>query len=142
LEFDYLTGARDRWLEFMCSCDPDFEIRPATEAEMLDFEKEFGNIPAEYRYFLKKIGFCYVFSEHVDDIKSLIKSHRKFSEESKGLDGWSWEMRDVFIIGWDGAGNPFGICMKTQKIMIEYMGSGVEVFSDSFQELLENGLPS
>jgi len=53
-------------------------------------------------------------SERVDGIEELTRTHQKFTAESKIPSGW--RMKDVFVIGWDGAGNPFGIDLKTGRL--------------------------
>ncbi len=50
-------------------------------------------------------------------------------------------MRDVFVIGWDGAGNPFGVHAQTGKLMVEDHNFGeVHELAASFPEWLARGL--
>ena len=80
-------------------------------------------------------------SEWVDSIGELTQTHRKFSVES-GLEK-GWTMDGVFVIGWDGAGNPFGIELETGKLIVEdHNFGGVQEMSSSFEEFLERGLLS
>jgi len=90
---------------------------PATEVELAEFEAAFATIPEDYRWFLATCGGGIFGSEHLDDIVRLAKSHEKFRKEFGPPRGWT--MKNVFIIGWDGAGNPFGIEKSTGKILVE-----------------------
>ncbi len=48
-------------------------------------------------------------------------------------------MRDVFIIGWDGYGNPFGIHIPTGELRMEdHNFGGVHPMADSFAHFLLN----
>lgn len=111
---------------------------PATEEQLQLFEKEFGPIPPDFRWFLAACGSGVCGSEWIDGINDLPESHRKFLAES-GIDGWS--MRNVFIIGWDGAGNPFGIDQLAGRILVEdHNYGGIHEVANSFRELLVRGL--
>lgn len=111
---------------------------PATEQELEEFESMFGSIPEDYRWFLGSCGGGPVGSEWVDDIKQLKISHRKFKDES-GPNGWT--MKDVFVIGWDGGGNPFGIQTSNGKVLVEdHNFGGVHQMADSFIAFLVDGL--
>src|SRR6478735_3587610 len=90
---------------------------PATEEELCEFEATHGSIPADYRWFLCTCGGGYFGSFHLDDIVRLTRSHAKFRREFGPPRGWT--MRDVFIIGWDSAGNPFGIEATTGRVVVE-----------------------
>jgi hypothetical protein len=112
--------------------------RPAEETELQVFEAEFGPIPQEFRWFLLNCGGGVVGAEWVDDIGKLAKSHRKFRTES-GPNGWT--MTDVFVIGWDGWGNPFGIHGPTGKVLVEdHDFGGVHEMASSLAEFLSKGL--
>jgi hypothetical protein len=89
---------------------------PASEKELCEFESAFGRIPKEFRWFLSTCGGGPVGSEWVDGVKRLAESHRKFQRES-GISGWT--MKGVFVIGWDGSGNPFGIELATGRVVVE-----------------------
>jgi hypothetical protein len=52
-------------------------------------------------------------------------------------------MDGVFVIGWDGAGNPFGIETATGKILVEdHNFGGIHEMASSFEAFLERGLLS
>ena len=113
----------------------------ATEAELEGFESTFGTIPDDFRWFLIHCGGGTVGREWVDGIDELPNTHRKFIEESKSAHGWT--MDGVFVIGWDGAGNPFGIEKVTGRILVEDHNFGrIYEMSPSFEALLERGLLS
>ena len=86
---------------------------PADETALLAFETEFGKIPSDFRWFLAACGGGPVGSEWVDNLQNLFATHRKFKAET-GPRGWT--MADVFIIGWDGWGNPYGIHIPTGRV--------------------------
>lgn len=112
---------------------------PATDEELVAFESEFGPIPVSYRWYLQNCGGGVAGSEWLDDIRQLAATHRKFKEESAVKGGWT--MRDVFVIGWDGAGNPFGIRTATGEVVVEdHNFGGVHVLAPSFKHFLANGL--
>ncbi len=78
-------------------------------------------------------------SEWVDDIERLSKTHQKFSAESGMANGW--RMKGVFVIGWDGAGNPFGIHTQSGKVLVEdHNFGGVHEMAPSFEAFLVRGL--
>ena len=108
----------------------------ASEQDILSFESQFEVIPETYKWILKNCGKVLLGSDFTDNIQELEISHQKFKEESSIENGWT--MKDVFIIGWDGAGNPFGIEKETGRILIEYMGEGeVTVLANSIEELIK-----
>ena len=50
-------------------------------------------------------------------------------------------MADVFVIGWDGAGNPFGIDRATGRVLVEdHNFGGIHEMAESFSAFLEAGL--
>lgn len=50
-------------------------------------------------------------------------------------------MRDVFIIGWDGFGNPFGIAENSGKLLVEdHNFGGIHEMAESFEAFLTKGL--
>jgi hypothetical protein len=109
----------------------------ATEEQLRGFEEELGQVPRDMRWFLKACGGGVVGSEWVDDIVRLIATHRKFHLEC-GQGGWT--MRNVFVIGWDGAGNPFGIELTTGQVLVEdHNFGGVHEMARSFQSFLTHG---
>ena len=116
------------------------EVRsaPATEEQLREFEREFGPVPAEFRWFLRTCGGDPVGSEWVDGIGELAESHCKFIAEA-GPGGWT--MADVFVIGWDGGGNPFAIHRQTGKVLVEdHAFGGIHELAESFAAFLAEGL--
>jgi len=112
---------------------------PAGESALVEFEAEFGSIPADFRWFLKTCGGGTVGSEWVDDIDELSATHRRFRVQCTVPDGW--KMRDIFVIGWDGSGNPFGIQHCSGAILVEdHDFGGIHTLADSFSTFLEFGL--
>ena len=117
----------------------DCRYPPATEIDLSAFETRFGPIPAAFRWYLTTCGGGVVGAEWVDGITELSESHSKFARES-GLDG-GWTMTGVFLIGWDGAGNPFGIDNATGAILVEdHNFGGIHVMAPSFEAFLVHGL--
>ena len=113
----------------------------ATEAHLEEFESTFGPIPDDFRWFLLHCGGGTIGSEWVDGIDELTKTHRKFKAECEVANGWT--MDDVFVIGWDGAGNPFGIDTQTGRMLVEdHIFGGIHEMSPSFEAFLERGLLS
>lgn len=117
----------------------DLNERPATESELREFEAEFGPIPSEFRWFLSACGGGPVGGEWVDGIAQLADSHRKFRSECGGPFGWS--MAGVFVIGWDGGGNPFGINRTSGRLVVEdHQFGGIYELAPSFAAFLASGL--
>ncbi len=111
----------------------------ASEYELRGFESEFGNIPTEFRHFLSDFGGGVVGREWVDGIRELPFTHSKFRKEFGPPRGWS--MTGVFVIGWDGAGNPFGIDHASGKVLVEdHHFGGIHEIAESFEALLITGL--
>ena len=78
-------------------------------------------------------------SEEVDDIVELTKSHAKFRREFGPPRGWT--MRDVFIIGWDGFANPFGIETASGRVVVEdHNFSGIHELAPSLEEFMLRGV--
>ncbi|KAA3653149.1 MAG: SMI1/KNR4 family protein [Proteobacteria bacterium] len=110
----------------------------ASESELLNFEAKHEAIPLEFRFLLANFGGGAIGTEWVDGIEQLGETHMKFKAES-GLNGWS--LKDTFIIGWDGCGNPFGIHLPTRAIVTEDHNFGdVHEIASSFEAFLRNGL--
>ena len=111
---------------------------PASEEQLLEFEREFGPIPTDFRWYLSTCGGGVCGAEWIDDIVTLPRSHRKFKAE---LGPRGWTMPDVFIIGWDGGGNPFGIELSTGRMLVEdHDFGGIHEMACSFSAFLSNGL--
>lgn len=119
---------------------PDFMRRePASEEEIEEFEAQFGEIPRALKWFLEQCGGGIIGSEYVDDIRELFITHQKYRQESQLEQGWT--MKNVFVIGWDGSGNPYGIDTVTGKIVVEdHDFSGVHEVAESLGEFLLRGL--
>ena len=106
---------------------------------MAEFEREYGPVPDDVRWFLTACGGGTVGSEWVDGITELLDTHRKFRDECALKDGWT--MRGVFVIGWDGSGNPFGIEASTGKVLAEdHTFGGIHEVAESFESFLKSGL--
>jgi len=113
----------------------------ATEAILAAFESVFEPIPDDFRWFLMQCGGGTIGSEWIDGINEITDTHRKFDAESKVENGWTLD--GVFVIGWDGSGNPFGIDSATGKILVEdHDFGGIHELAPSFEAFLERGLLS
>ncbi|MDB6066905.1 MAG: hypothetical protein JWR26_3113 [Pedosphaera sp.] len=118
---------------------PELRREPAAEEALVEFESAYGQIPEDYRWFLLTCGGGYFGSEAVDDILELTKSHAKFMREFGPPRGWT--MRDVFVIGWDGSGNPFGIETNTGKVLVEdHNFGGIHELAPSLEEFMLRGI--
>lgn len=107
----------------------------ATEAELQEFEAAFGAIPDDYRWLLSTCGGGVIGTERVDGIEELAKTHAKFRREFGPPRGWT--MRDVFVIGWDGFGNPFGIEHSSGRILVEdHNFGGIHELAASLEEFI------
>jgi len=113
------------------------EIRsaPAAENALVGFESEFGAIPENLRWFLSQCGGGAVGSEWVDDIERLGASHTKYQ---KGCVAGHWHS-NMFVIGWDGGGQPFGLDTATHSVVVESDGE-VRQLSPSLEDFLLRGL--
>ena len=113
----------------------------ASENELAAFEADYAPIPPDFRWFLTTCGGGTVGCDWVDDINQLRDSHHKFNAESSAEGGWT--MRDVFVIGWDGSGNPFGIHSPTGKLIVEdHDYGGAHDMAESFTDFLVGRLLS
>lgn len=111
---------------------------PATEEQLQWFAASFGPIPDDYRWFLSACGGGPCGGEWIDGIEELPETHRKFKEEF-GPGGWS--LADVFVIGCDGAGNPFGIHEPSGRVLVEdHDFGGIHEMAASFSAFLVKGL--
>jgi hypothetical protein len=98
-----------------------------------------GAIPDDFRWFLQACGGGVVGSEWVDDISALAETQKKFAAESSISDGC--RMKDVFVIGWDKAGSPFGIERPSGRVVVEdHDFGGVHEMAPSFGAFLASGL--
>ena len=113
-------------------------LRRASDEELRKFEALHGPIPQDFRQFLQVFGGGAVGSEWVDGIEQLTKTHEKFKAET-GPKGW--QLQGVFIVGWDGSGNPFGIEMSSGAILVEdHDFGGVHEMAPSFEAFLLRGI--
>lgn len=115
---------------------------PADDEQLVQFEKQFGRIPGDYRWYLGACGGGYVGAQEIDGIGDLSRDHALFRKEcNQGL----WEEADnVFVFGKDGMGSWVGIRPATGKVVAICEDGDVEVLADSFElflivGLLENG---
>ena len=109
--------------------------RRATDAELADFEAQFRPIPPVFRWFLLECGGGPVGPDWVDGIDKLSQTHRKFERERQS--GRGWTLTNVFVIGWDGAGNPFGIKEDSGAVVVEdHNFGGVHELAPSFADFL------
>ncbi len=108
----------------------------ATTEDLLAFEEQIGRkIPAGYRWFLQHCGGGPYGAEYIDGIEDLADSHHKFAEEAAQPRGWTLER--FFLIGWDGAGNPYGIDETTGAVVVaDHTFAGVHVLASSFEDLM------
>lgn len=121
------------------NCPEEDRHPPTTEAELRAFEAEFGPIPSDFREYLAVCGGVVGGpSEWIDGIAELRESHRMFREQSAP---GGWTMRGVFIIGGDGAGNPFGIEESSGRVLVEdHNFGGIHQMAESFLAFLVEGL--
>ncbi len=113
--------------------------RRATESELEAFETQYGRIPEDHRWFLQACGGGTIGSEWVDGIQELGRTHEKFLAESTRPNGWT--ITNVFVIGWDGTGNPFGIHRQSGRILVEdHNFGGVHELAPSLAVFLLQGL--
>ena len=111
---------------------------PASANEIAAIERDFGPIPTDYRWFLEACGGGTVGSKWLDDVRELRRSHEKFQQEA--IPG-GWTMTNVFLLGWDGSGNPLVIDLTTGRVLVEdHTFGGVYTVADSFEAFLMSGL--
>lgn len=125
-----------RLIEAWRALPADVRARPATAAEIDQLEVELGPVPADLRWFLSKLGGGPVGSEWSDDASNLRETHAKFEAERD-----RWSLRNCFVIGWDGAGNPMAIDRSSGKVVMEdHNFGGVHELCPSFEVFLCRGL--
>lgn len=130
---------REALLAAWRDCPEEYRSSPATEEELSAFESEFGRLPPEHREYLAVCGGGIgAAPEWLDNIAELRNTYQHCQ---KGLaQGWL-TMADVFVIGWDGCGNPFGIERASGRILVEdHDFGGVHEMASSFVALLWSGL--
>ncbi len=112
---------------------------PATTAELSAFEAEFGPIPPNFRWYLTECGGGPGGTEWIDSLPDLIETHRRFRSESAS--GFWPGLVDVFVIGWDGCGNPYGIHNSSGRVLVEdHDFGGVHELAATFADYLRQGL--
>jgi SMI1 / KNR4 family (SUKH-1) len=112
---------------------------PATEADLMQFEASHGPIPEAFRWFLLACGGGVIGAEWIDGIEQLSKTHLKYKTEIALLRGWT--MQDVFPIGWDGAGNPIVLNIRTGAVQLEdHNFGGTHEVAPNFEEFMCKGL--
>ena len=132
-------ATRDRIITSWLTLPDELRGRPATEQQLRVFESRFSPIPPEFRWFLLTLGGGPVGCEWVDGISELSSTHEKFNEEFGPPRGWT--MAGIFVIGWDGWGNPYGIERETGKVLVEdHNFGGIHEMASSFEAFLVRGL--
>ena len=135
----FSPDAKKKIQEHIAAMPESMRCEPATEQQLREFETIYGAIPEDYRWFLLASGGGHFGSEFVDDIFDLAKSHAKFRREFGPPRGWT--MRDVFVIGWDGFANPFGIEIATGRLLVEdHNFGGIHEVAPSLEEFMLRGV--
>lgn len=135
----FSPNAKLKIQEHIAAMPESLRCEPATEEELREFESSYGRIPEDYRWFLLTCGGGHFGSERVDNIADLTESHAKFRREAGRPRGWT--MCDVFIIGWDGAGNPFGIETATGRVVVEdHNFGGIHELAPSLEAFMLKGV--
>ncbi len=117
----------------------DLRESAATEDQIAEFESVHGKIPDDFCWFLQNCGSGVFGSEYVDGISKLSKGNEKFKRESGPPRGWT--LKDFFLIGWDGSGNPFGIDLKTGEVVVEdHNFGGIHRLAGSLEEFMLKGI--
>ncbi len=119
------------------ACPEEERHPPAAEGDLRAFEVEFGTIPPAFREYLTVCGGRVGGDgEWIDGLPELADSHRQFRADNE-----FWHMRGVFIIGWDGGGNPFGIELSSGRVLVEdHDFGGIHEMAPSFPAFLAAGL--
>lgn len=113
--------------------------QPALAEDLAAFEKEFGDIPPDYRWYLAECGGGVIGSEWIDGIEELAATHRKVREgQRRGF----YTVAHFFAVGWDGAGNPYGYDLGSGRIVTEdhNFGGIHELATDFYGLLCKKGL--
>ena len=132
-----LAKVQSRILTSMSELPSDVREPPCTVEQLAQFERAFGDVPHQYRWFLLNCGGGVVGSEWLDGIKKLAASQTKYQKEFERPSGWSMER--VFVIGWDGFGNPIAIHKLTGRVFVEdHNLGGVHELASSFFEYAES----
>ena len=107
---------------------------PASAEQLVEFERDYGAIPPDYRWYLAECGGGIIGSEWIDDIDELAYTHRKVREgQRRGF----YRIPHFFPLGWDGAGNPYGYDLESGGIVTEdHNFGGIHKLAASFYQLL------
>jgi hypothetical protein len=106
----------------------------ASPEDLAAFERDFGPIPPDYRWYLAECGGGVIGSEWIDGIEELRSTHSKVREAQKR--GF-YRIPQFFPVGWDGAGNPYGYDLETGHIVSEdHNFGGVHELATDFYDLL------
>jgi hypothetical protein len=136
---DLAQFRKERIVAALAQLPSEVRERPATADELHRFEEGNGVIPADFRWFLQSCGGGVVGVERLDGVRTLAQSHEKYRREFGPPSGWS--MENVFIIGWDGAGNPIALHKRSGAIYVEDHNFGrVHEVAHSLIEFLERQL--
>src|SRR6476660_421498 len=114
---------------------------PVTEEQLREVEASFGPIPTVFRRYLSVCGGGLVGGgcERIDGIEQLSETHRTFRQQVE--QGFWRLMSDVFVIGWDGCGNPYGIHRGTGQVLVEdHTFGGIHEMAESFEGFLRKNL--
>ncbi|MFA7483800.1 MAG: SMI1/KNR4 family protein [Vulcanimicrobiota bacterium] len=123
----------DEWPE-MVVFDP---RKRATDNDILEFEKQHESIPDDVKWFFKNLVSGGV-DPYISDIHELAKDRAKFlKEKADGL----WELDNIFLLGVDGAGNPFGISRDDERVLLEdHDFGGIQEIGATFADFLQSQL--
>jgi hypothetical protein len=104
---------------------------PASEADLQRFETAFGELPADYRWFLSTLGSA----AGLDDLAKLWHSQAKYEKAFGPPIGWSMER--VLVIAWSATGDPIAIHKPTGRVLTETRGGDIRELAPSFLDYLE-----
>ena len=112
----------------------DCRSQPATNEELESFEREFGPIPEDFRWYLVECGGGVIGSEWINDIRELAATHKLVKQaQSRGF----YKIARFFPLGWDGSGNPYGYDLDTGDIVTEdHDFGGIHKVATDFYDLL------
>ena len=126
---------KEHLIKYSQSMPEELQGRKATDLDINKFEEKFYPIPEDYKWILKNCERVFFKAEWVNDIDELFETHIKFQKESSLENGWT--LKNVFIIGWDGCGNPYGIDLKTEEIITEdHTFGGIHILGESLETVL------
>ena len=111
---------------------------PATDEQLRDFEAKVG--PSRQTSVGSSRPSVVVPSARSGSTTSTDSSSPiRNSTRSSGHRGWT--MGGVFVVGWDGTGNPYGIELETGRMLVEdHNFGGIHEMASSFEDFLVRGL--